>query len=169
MPVWALYLGDEQTTYMTILLTAGLGRNVLGSTLQGSVTFQKGYASHLTIDFHHFYSPLLFSHTLFLIAAGIVLVLADNKGDKCIAYCKSLWLGLGHDTCQPMINWLCVCSISNAKLWRGRKRARERKEHDGEMGERESAREGGKCRHISGTESRMPQMLDVAVCCTDKA
>lgn len=74
------------------------------------------------------FSPLSFwplsLSTPFLIAPGIVLVLADNKGDKCNAYCKSLWLGLGHDTCQPMINWLCVCSISNAKLQRVRERER---------------------------------------------
>lgn len=64
------------------------------------------------------FCPLYLPPPFFLIAPGIVLVLADNKGDKCNAYCKSLWLGLGHDTCQPMINWLCVCSISNAKLQR---------------------------------------------------
>lgn len=94
---------------------------MLPSTLQGSLTFQSGMQSWLI--FIGLFSPLsipTYFHSLllypFLIAPGIVLVLADNKGDKCNAYCKSLWLGLGHDTCQPMINWLCVCSISNAKL-----------------------------------------------------
>lgn len=94
---------------------------MLPSTLQGSLTFQSGMQSWLI--FIGLFSPLsiptYFPSLLlypFLIAPGIVLVLADNKGDKCNAYCKSLWLGLGHDTCQPMINWLCVCSISNAKL-----------------------------------------------------
>lgn len=92
---------------------------MLASTLEGSVTFQRGkhqrYAIPADVILTSFIFPLSFS-TPFLIAPGIVLVLADNKGDKCNAYCKSLWLGLGHDTCQPMINWLCVCSISNAKL-----------------------------------------------------
>lgn len=88
-----------------------------------------------------------FFYTLFLIAPGIVLVLADNKGDKCNAYCKSLWLGLGHDTCQPMINWLCVCSISNAKLYREGKREREKNMMENWV----KGSEGVRCRHVSGT------------------
>jgi len=94
---------------------------MLASTLQGSDIFRRGVQCWLMLSgvfsFLSFstYFPFLLVYP-FLIAPGVVLVLADNKGDKCNVYCKSLWLGLGHDTCQPMINWLCVCSISNAKL-----------------------------------------------------
>lgn len=137
MPVTALYWVTWEC-----LASPHISENVLASTLQESVTFQMSKHERYAI-LADWYCLEVCSHLFhfpfypFLIGPHIVLDLSDNKGNKCNAYCKSLWLGLGHAKCQPMINWLRVCSISNAKLWR-EKRVWERKEHDGEWGTRQS-------------------------------
>lgn len=76
-----------------------------------------------------------------------------------------------------MINWLCVCSISNAKLQREGERA---SEFEGEQniienGAREREREGkgreektAYCWQRGQKERDEPQMLDVSVRGTDK-
>lgn len=54
---------------------------------------------------------------VFLIADRIVSPSAANKRINTKAPCESLRLGLGFDTCQPVINWLGSAQFQMQKTW----------------------------------------------------